>query len=335
MQVAQAQVGSAVDGLRSFQLHPKGQDGKQVFTGLEKFNHLLKMAKRSIKRDVPLRPSSYLDVHMSSDQSALLNPTDVDYTMNAIASASHGEGAKKRLGKRKLDALGLIRGSSGFANDPRRLKLLSNQLQMAESLAEISSKDEAQKKTDKAVKTSALITKAPAALAKLKGLSSYEEVDLKKLTCTDMEAIAFSSFGGVVLKGNKDAHMAQFKKLIAKHEGALTSALASITVTAAPAPQEANEDECTAASPAVPTVMAVPTTAPPVVVETNHEADVESDVESDGSDEYVVEKVLKQRTYKGKVQFLVAWAGYDDQTWETRENLEDTSALRLWEADHE
>ena len=56
----------------------------------------------------------------------LLDPTPIDFAMHEIASHCHGEGAKQRLSKRKIDALGNVRGASSFANDPVRLKRLTN-----------------------------------------------------------------------------------------------------------------------------------------------------------------------------------------------------------------
>ena len=44
--------------------------------------------------------------------------------MHEIAAHCHGEGAKQKLAKRKIDAVGNLRGESGFANDEVRLKRL-------------------------------------------------------------------------------------------------------------------------------------------------------------------------------------------------------------------
>jgi len=83
----------ASEGLVSFQLHPKKADGTQRYTGLDKFKHLAKMARRSTQS--VQEPSSYLDVEISPDQRTLLNPSPTDYMMGAIVAACHGDGAKK------------------------------------------------------------------------------------------------------------------------------------------------------------------------------------------------------------------------------------------------
>lgn len=57
--------------------------------------------------------------------------------------------------------------------------------------------------------------------------------------------------------------------------------------------------------------------------------DDEADGESE-DEEYVIERILKERVRQGKREFLVCWKGYDDQTWETEANLADNVALAMW-----
>ena len=49
----------------------------------------------------------------------------------------------------------------------------------------------------------------------------------------------------------------------------------------------------------------------------------------EGEEEFKVEKILNKRTIRGKEKFLVRWKGYmvEEDTWENRENLENTKEL--------
>ena len=51
----------------------------------------------------------------------------------------------------------------------------------------------------------------------------------------------------------------------------------------------------------------------------------------DGEEEYLVERILQQRTRRGNKEYLVKWTGYLRPTWEPEINLEDSAALDEWE----
>ncbi|CEH16608.1 pol polyprotein [Ceraceosorus bombacis] len=57
-------------------------------------------------------------------------------------------------------------------------------------------------------------------------------------------------------------------------------------------------------------------------------------VEVDGHDEYVVERILDQRTHRNQKQFLVKWKGYEDHdnTWSPLEDIKDTQAYEDFQA---
>jgi hypothetical protein len=55
---------------------------------------------------------------------------------------------------------------------------------------------------------------------------------------------------------------------------------------------------------------------------------------SEDEEEYVVEKVLEERTVGGKTEYLVKWEGYDaaeDNTWEPAKEIRKTEAFRAWQ----
>ena len=49
----------------------------------------------------------------------------------------------------------------------------------------------------------------------------------------------------------------------------------------------------------------------------------------EGEEEFKVEKIINKRTIRGKEKFLVRWKGYmaEEDTWESRENLENAKKL--------
>ena len=60
------------------------------------------------------------------------------------------------------------------------------------------------------------------------------------------------------------------------------------------------------------------------------EEEEDDDDESGDEEEYVIDSILEERTHKGKMQYLVSWQGYDDQTWEPAASLAKTQALVDW-----
>jgi hypothetical protein len=57
-------------------------------------------------------------------------------------------------------------------------------------------------------------------------------------------------------------------------------------------------------------------------------------IDVDGRSEYFVEKIVDERTYRRKKQYMVKWVGYPDEedSWEPLWNVEDTAALDAVEA---
>lgn len=111
------------------------------------------------------------------------------------------------------------------------MKRLRNQLQLADSLGEISKETAAEKATKTSQATTELMAKAPAATAKLK----LKKGVALELTMAEMSAVAFVSFGGTVLKGDKAAHAKALEKLI-KEQPTILNLPAAIA-----APREAIE----------------------------------------------------------------------------------------------
>ena len=254
VQQAQAKVASVNTGLRTFQLHPKDASGAALLTGLGHFDHLVRMARRSVGDGTDLTPSAYLDVEYTSLQQHLINPRAVDYAMHAIAKHASGDGAKQAMATRKLDNLGYLRAESALANDPDRMQRLKNQLQTTESLAAISKETADQRAEKTSADTAKLIDAAPAAVTKLVDNGG----DLNKLFVAELNAIAFKYFKGTSLKGNKDVRIKELGELIKQQPGIL-----KLPVPGTDAPPDA--DAPPAAADAPHTAADVPADVPPAV----------------------------------------------------------------------
>jgi hypothetical protein len=72
--------------------------------------------------------------------------------------------AQKNLEEHKLDLVGFIKAHSGIANCPKRLQRMKSELQLADSLSQISRANKAEKALKKAA-TSATIAKCGPAAA--------------------------------------------------------------------------------------------------------------------------------------------------------------------------
>jgi len=75
-------------------------------------------------------------------------------------------------------------------------------------------------------------------------------------------------------------------------------------------------------------VSAAPGAPPPDPVSSDGDA---SDGDAD-EPEYLVESIVKERVQRGKRQFLVSWVGFEEQTWEPLEHVNDTAAFEKWMA---
>lgn len=77
-------------------------------------------------------------MHVASEQCLILDPTPEDLTIREIMMDAGGDGATKRLARRKLDAAGAMNSWCCDATDEKRMGRLKAALHLAKSLAEIS-----------------------------------------------------------------------------------------------------------------------------------------------------------------------------------------------------
>ena len=99
--------------------------GEKLLDGGDLLNHCAQFVRRRAAPGSSHLPSSYLDVETSHFQrTALLNPTAEDYSAMAIVRDTMGDGAQQKQAKRKLDGIGDVHSSCGFANTPDRIRRL-------------------------------------------------------------------------------------------------------------------------------------------------------------------------------------------------------------------
>ena len=171
-------------GLINFELKPTDM------TGGELFDQMTTYARRHSSEGTTLAPAQYLDVEMTSDQRMLLNPTLHDLTLRAIMRDSGGNGALRKLARRKLDNVGDIKAHCGIQNNPERIRQLSAARELSASITEIARKEH-ESATAKKVKASGdLLAEAPAAAAKLK----FKQGNANKLKKVEIVAVALKYF---------------------------------------------------------------------------------------------------------------------------------------------
>ena len=207
-------------GLETFQLKPE----RLRNTGLPLFEHVVDFGRRNSTQKLP---SAYLGVEVSKDQVEILVPSEKDLLIGAIIKDAGGEGATKKLAKRKLNNTGAITNHCGVQNNPARLKKLKDALELTSSLAEISALSKANKDKDKRKTDTELMDSAPAALQKLNRLNG----DVAKITKKEICAISFRFFGRMYKEVDaKPTLMAGLTGLIAEQPDVLLEAAASSAV---------------------------------------------------------------------------------------------------------
>lgn len=91
-------------------------------------------------------PSSYLNVEVSSIQAKLFNPTVEDLIMGAAVTETMGEGAKKKLAKRRLEAMGgNVASYACVLNSTERMVAIKEAKALHAVVAEVSAEIEMEK----------------------------------------------------------------------------------------------------------------------------------------------------------------------------------------------
>jgi len=241
--VATANMVDVTRGLASFQLVPRGPpsethpQGEALLKGADLLAHMMNFSRRRAHPQEPHLPSAHLDVEVTDVQATtILNPTAEDYSAAAILRDTAVVGAKVKLARRKLDAIGEVHSSCGIANDPTRIERLKKKLKLTDTIAQISTLQAAEKQSKNSMAAATLIDKAPAALTKLKTRaprSSSEATpamalaalidSVQHLTVDEIRALALRYFNTPLSAGLKAAQVEQLRKLITEQPRVLAS----------------------------------------------------------------------------------------------------------------
>jgi hypothetical protein len=101
-------------------------------------SHITNFVAQNSREGIALKPSSHLDVIMTEDQQALLNPSRQSLYMGAITEDTVGNRAKKRIAKRRVDMFeGNVAAYSRVLNSDGRMKRIKDYNQLAAILADM------------------------------------------------------------------------------------------------------------------------------------------------------------------------------------------------------
>ena len=137
-------------------------------------------------------------------------------------------GAKVKLARRKLGAIGEVHSSCGIANDPTRIERLKKKLKLTDTIAQISTLQAAEKQSKNSMAAATLIDKAPAALTKLKTRaprSSSEATPAMALAALidSVQHLMVGEIRALALRYLKAAQVEQLRKLITEQPRVLAS----------------------------------------------------------------------------------------------------------------
>jgi hypothetical protein len=119
------------------------------------FNHMERYTSiaHDHQKGLNLAPSHYLDVHVTHDQQALLNPKTKDVLLGSLMLETSGIRATKKMAKRRLDiSTGLVQSYCRVLNGPENVKKMQEHCQLASSLAAVQAEKDADKAESQAKK---------------------------------------------------------------------------------------------------------------------------------------------------------------------------------------
>jgi hypothetical protein len=136
---------------------PRDEGAEEVL-----FQHLVQYRNIMSWKDEHIVPSTHLDLEISTDQtSVVLKLRTADITLGALMGLAHGDGAKKKLARRRLNLVDAdINAWICLVNSPERQELTKESLQLVSALAELEADKQHQKGANKEKKEKAKQDKA-------------------------------------------------------------------------------------------------------------------------------------------------------------------------------
>ena len=180
------------EGLDCYRLNPTTKDGTQKLRGNELFDHMISLRNRKVKPEYA--GNNWLDLAIGDRQFECISPSERDLRYGQIMKDATGEGVTKKIAKRKLNNLGFAHGHCCIVNSDENMKRMKQDLQLADSIAEIKRLEtfNASQKKEELQESTRL--KAPAAVKK------FEESkrDASKLTKAEISALLFVCYGTIM-----------------------------------------------------------------------------------------------------------------------------------------
>jgi hypothetical protein len=141
--------------LFQFMLIPKDAEGMPIIKGEELFHHMcryqnmqhaaMKGQGSNVDKPPPLQPNPGLGLDLYDDSLKLIQPSAYDLRHGAILKDYIGNNAIRKNAKRKLNTFGYVVGHCGVVNGAENMSRMKAQLTMADSMAEISRTEAAEK----------------------------------------------------------------------------------------------------------------------------------------------------------------------------------------------
>jgi len=138
-------------------------EDENLQANLTLFNHMERYTSiaHDHKKGFSLAPSRYLDVHVTQDQQALLNPKTKDVLLGSLMLETSGIRAKKKMAKWRLDlSTGLVQSYCRVLNGSENLKKMQEHCELASSLAAVQAEKDSDKAESQAKKKTEIEKKA-------------------------------------------------------------------------------------------------------------------------------------------------------------------------------